>query len=214
MQKPALTTDTLPTRASLLDRLRDLDDAQSWNVFLVRYQERVISIARSRGLRDYEAEEVAHEVFKRVARTIGGYQVRSRAGSFRAWLFQLTRWRVTDQLRERLKVSPGPLVQDLHPDDTDERSTPIIERVAAPEDHENAFEAESRQHLVGALLRRLEGVVTPKQLQIFQLLVLDEMPVARVAEVYSMSAAAIYVIKHRVATRLKEELANCDLPTG
>lgn len=206
LQKPA---DTLPTRVSLLDRLRDLDDAQSWDAFVTQYRQRVISIARSRGLRGHEAEEVAHEVFKRVARTIGTYQARPHPGSFRSWLFQLTRWRVNDQLRERRR-SPAEVSGSRSPtwvEGDGGANPPTIERIPAAEDHADALESESRQHLIGALLKRAEAVVPTRQLQIFQMLILDEVPPARVAQIFGMSAAAVYVIKHRVTARLREQLA-------
>jgi RNA polymerase sigma factor (sigma-70 family) len=208
LQKPA-PADTLPTRVSLLNRLRDLEDSRSWDVFVAQYQQRVISIARSRGLRNHEAEEVAHEVFKRVARTIGTYQARPHPGSFRSWLFQLTRWRVTDQLRERHKSPAEPMGSRFphRSSDDNNQCPPTIERIPAAEEHEDAFEAESRQHLIAALLKRAQSVVPPRQLQIFQMLILDEVPPSRVAQIFGMSAAAVYVIKHRVTARLREELA-------
>src|ERR1700759_3409820 len=96
-------TDTLPTSASLLSRLRDLDDQRSWNSFFEKYQQRVMNVARGCGLNHSEAEEVVQEVFKRVARTICNYNTAMRPGSFRRWLFNLTKWRAADQLRERVK---------------------------------------------------------------------------------------------------------------
>lgn len=179
---------------------------------MTQYRQRVISIARSRGLRNHEAEEVAHEVFKRVARTIDTYQARPHPGSFRSWLFQLTRWRVNDQLRERRRSPAEPSSSVIAPwSDGDNGSCPpTIERIPAVEDHETALETESRQHLIGALLKRAEAVVPARQLQIFQMLILDEVPPARVARIFGMRAAAVYVIKHRVAARLREQLAGLD----
>ena len=203
-------TDTLPTRVSLLDRLKNLDDRCSWEEFVRYYEAKVTHIARQRGLRQWEAEEVAHEVFKRVAQKICEYQPRTRAGSFRSWLFQLTRWRAGDRLRDRART-PGWVSQSPFSDR--EERTATIERIPAPSDTEAAFEAESRHHLLATLLKHVEADVSPKQLQIFQLLVVDELSPAEVGRLYGVSTNSIYVIKHRVMAKLRAELSRLNLTT-
>ena len=203
-------TDTLPTRASLLERVRDLDDAASWKEFFESYFRRVIGIARSRGLNESEAEDVAQEVFKRIAQTIVTLRPSSRPGAFRSWLHQLTRWRAADQLRRRLPIFARP--NDTRSDESRDDCTSTIERVPAPMESEEIFQAESRRHLVQALFKRVKGVVSPRQLQIFQMLVIDEEPPAKVAQIYKISLATVYVIRHRVGSKLREEMTRLELP--
>jgi RNA polymerase sigma-70 factor, ECF subfamily len=211
MERPA-KTDTLPTRVSLLKRLKNLEDERSWKEFVSRYEEKVRGIARCRGLTAHDAEDVAQEVFKRVAKTIGNYQPAQRPGSFRSWLFKLTRWRATDQLRSSRSFQPS-LLSCQSSSEWDSRDrTPVAERVPAPAEAERAFEEESRRHLVDSLLKRVERTVSPKQLQVFQMLVLDEVPAAKVAELYGMTATAVYVIKHRVMAKLRAEMAEMGCP--
>jgi RNA polymerase sigma factor (sigma-70 family) len=205
MELPA-KTDTLPTRVSLLERMKNLEDESSWAEFLLRYEEKVLSIARSRGLTEHDAEDVAQEVFKRLAATIGNYKPAQRPGSFRSWLFQLTRWRAADQIKERSPFQKAFSRYDSMDDGNLDR-TPTVERIPAPPEAERAFEAESRRHFIDSLLKRVERTVSPKQLQIFQMLVLDEVPVTKVAELYGMTPTAIYVIKHRTMAKLRDEIA-------
>lgn len=197
--------DSLHTRLSLLYRVKDLDDAQSWEEFFRTYERLVRGLARRRGLRDHEADEVAQEVFKRVARTIRDFEPAPRPGSFRKWLGQLTRWRSEDKLRERQR---GPFESWRPPDD---ERTPTAERIPAPPDPQMEFEAETRHHMLETLFKRIESRVSAKHLQIFQLLVLEDTPVARVSKIYAMSAAHIYVIKHRITQLLREELQQLPL---
>ncbi len=198
MDKPA--PDSLPTRVSLLERVKNLDDAPSWAEFFHTYQDLVRSYARRRGLREHEVEDVAQEVFKRVARTIHDFERGERAGSFRNWLGRLTRWRADDKLRERSRSPSTP----PHPDQPDR--TPTLDRVPAPPDPALEFEHEARDHLLQELFRRLESSVSPRQIQIFQLLVIDNMPASRVAELFSMSPTNVYVLKHRVLQKLRTEV--------
>ena len=205
--EPPAKTDTLPTRVSLLERMKNLEDESSWSEFLLRYEEKVLSIARSRGLTEHDAEDVAQEVFKRLATTIGNYKPGQRPGSFRSWLFKLTRWRAADQIRGRSTFHLKTYSRYDSMDGGDNDRTPTVERVQAPAEAERAFEAESRRHFVDSLLKRVERTVSPKQLQIFQMLVLDEVPVTKVSELYGMTASALYVMKHRTMAKLRNEIA-------
>lgn len=206
VMEPHAETDTLPTRASLLERVKNLQDEGSWREFFLRYERKVRNIARGRGLAEHDAEDVAQEVFKRLAKTIGTYKPTQRPGSFRSWLFKLTRWRAADQLREKQPFSSSPF-ERFPTDDAFSDRTSTIERLPAPAEMERAIEEESRREFIDSLLGRVERTVSPKQLQIFQMLVLDEVPVADVAKLYGMTATAIYVIKHRTMAKLRDEIA-------
>jgi len=70
------------------------------------------------------------------------------------------------------------------------------------------------RHIVDTLLKQVERSVSPKQLQIFQLLVLDEAEPAEVAKLYGMTLTAVYVTKHRVAAKLREEMSRRQLLQG
>ena len=106
MERP-IPDDTLRTRVSLINRVKNLADDRSWTEFFARYQRIVQSVARSRGLSEHEAEDVMQEVFMRVAETIGKFSLAPRPGSFRSWLFQLTRWRAdVDDVWESYQMEP------------------------------------------------------------------------------------------------------------
>ncbi len=199
------SSDPFRTRISLLHRVKDLDDKHSWGEFFTTYERLVRGVARQRGLSEHEAEEVALEVFNRIARTIHEFTPAEQPGSFRNWLFRLTRWRANDKLRERARHTHTPFIHsdgsDTHPSPTSE-----IEKLPAPDFTDAQFEAEARRHMLDTLFKRLESKVPPKHLQIFQLLVIDQRPVSEIADLFDMNAAAIYVIKHRIAARMREEV--------
>ena len=92
---------TLRTRPTLLFRLRDWNDEASWTEFYRLYYQFVYGCARRTGLSHADAEEVTQDVFKRVAETVHEFEADPARGSFRGWLTNLTRWRITDKLRAR-----------------------------------------------------------------------------------------------------------------
>lgn len=201
-------TDSLPTRPTLLGRLADLSDDRSWREFYLTYEVHIRRLARRRGLSEQDAEEVAQDVLKRVAESIRTYQRTDRRGAFRSWLFQLTRWRASDRMRRRrrdgshasvsLDEPSGPSASDGTRLGIDmNATTPTLDR---------QFELEAQRYVLDTLLARLERTVSKKHIQIFQMVMLDGVPVPRVAELFRTPASAVYVIKHRVLDKLRAEV--------
>ena len=98
----------LPTRYSLLSRLKDYEDQESWRDFFETYWRLIYSTAIKAGLNDAEAQDVVQETILSVLRKIPEFEYDPQIGSFKCWLLQLTTWRIIDQRRLRLPVSPVP----------------------------------------------------------------------------------------------------------
>jgi RNA polymerase sigma-70 factor (ECF subfamily) len=109
------------TRRSLISRLRNLEDRDSWQDFFDTYWKLIYSVARKAGLTESEAEEVVQETTATVARCIQDYQYDRKRCSFKNWLLHKTRWRIIDQVRKR----PPAFVERFAPA-TDTSRTPAI----------------------------------------------------------------------------------------
>lgn len=195
--------DTLLTSPTLLERLRVMDDAEAWREFLVRYESLVKGMARARGLSAQDAEDIAQEVFRRVAESIHTFEHQNQQGAFRSWLGQLAKWRVGDLQRQLRKVPTVPLHT---PDPEGESGTPHPEHMAES-DPIAEFEAATREELVRAALRRLQKRVKPASIQAFELLVIEGLPILKVASMLRMNPGSLYVAKFRIARQLRDELA-------
>ena len=60
--------DSIPTRHSLLNRLKDWRDEASWREFFELYWELIYNVARKAGLNDAEAQKVVQETVIAVAK--------------------------------------------------------------------------------------------------------------------------------------------------
>src|SRR6266436_3633656 len=100
---PNTPREPIPTRHSLLNRLKDWGDQTSWQEFFDTYWQLIYNVAVKAGLPDAEAQEVVQETVIAVARKIGEFKADPARGSFSAWLMQLTRWRIADQFRNRVR---------------------------------------------------------------------------------------------------------------
>src|SRR6266480_6140625 len=105
--------ELIPTRASLLGRLKDWKDEASWKVFFETYWKLIYSAAIKAGLTDAEAQDVVQETVISVFKTIPDFQYKAAGGSFKSWLLQLTSWRIGDQFRNRQRnIQPAKQLAD------------------------------------------------------------------------------------------------------
>ena len=93
--------ELIPTRASLLSRLKDWEDQTSWKDFFDTYWKLIYNAATKSGLTDVEAQDVVQETVISVMKSMPDFKYETVGGSFKSWLLNLTAWRITDQLRKR-----------------------------------------------------------------------------------------------------------------
>src|SRR5215510_4080581 len=93
--------EAIPTRASLLERLKDMGDQTSWNTFHELYHDLIFSVARRAGLNESEAGEVVQDTLISVAKKMPGFTYDPAKDSFKGWLLTVVRWRIRDQLAKR-----------------------------------------------------------------------------------------------------------------
>lgn len=84
--------ELLPTRNSLLSRLRDWEDHERWREFFETYWRFLYSIACRCGLPNENARDVVQETVVAAAKGLReGRFVRTEGGSFKAWLQVIVR---------------------------------------------------------------------------------------------------------------------------
>jgi len=197
----ALADNLIPTRYSLLSRLQNREDQDSWKDFFETYWRLIYSFARKSGLTETEAEEVVQETVISVAKNIEKFKRDRALGSFKAWLRNLTRWRIADQLRKRSRFAEA---EKMTADEMSRR----MEQIAAGVDANAAsvWEEEWQSNLLNAALERIKHRVKEEHYQIFDFYVLREWPVGKVAQTLGVSAARVYLVKHRVARLIRKEI--------
>jgi len=191
----------IPTRQSLLGRLKDWDDDDSWRDFYDTYWRLIYSVALRSGLSETEAADVLQETVICLAQKMKAFKYDPAIGSFKNWLLTQTRWQVGNQFRKRKRG------EFHHTDKTGK--TRLMEKIADPASEEPAarlWDAEWEKNLLAVATERIKETVSPRQFQIFQLYVLKEWPVSKVARTLGVSAAQVYVTKHRIAALLKKEI--------
>src|SRR6516162_1333983 len=156
-------SDLLPTRWSLLSRLKNWDDAASWQDFFNTYWKLIYGVAIKAGLNDAEAQDVVQETVITVAKNLEQFKTDPAHGSFKGWLMHTTRWRIADQFRRR---SPERGLSGPHHDETDRTDT--VEKIPASAGFslEAVWEAEWEKNLLGVATENVKRKVSPEEYQI------------------------------------------------
>jgi RNA polymerase sigma-70 factor (ECF subfamily) len=194
----------IPTRRSLLSRLKNWDDHESWKLFFETYWKLIFATGMKAGLTKEESEDVVQDTIISVMKSMPTFVYDPVNGSFKSWLLRLTGWRIIDHMRKRQRRICSPKASA----DTSTETAPI-ERVADPAwpELEQIWDREWETNLSEAALGRIRSKVDPKHFRIFDLHVLQQWPVSRVAQALRVNIAQVYLVKHRIANLLKKEVA-------
>lgn len=193
----------IPTRQSLLGRLKNWDDQESWKTFFDTYWKMIYNVCRRSGLGDAEAQDAVQETIIAVAKQMPNFKYDPALGSFKAWLLLITRRRIADHLRRKHYESSGKRLPREEP-----LGTSLMEEQhdAASVDLENVWNQEWNQHMTEAALAKVKKQVSAKHYQMFYLHVCKEIPAQKVASKLEMKLAEVYFAKYKVALLVRKEL--------
>lgn len=203
--------DFLPTRQSLLERLKNLEDQTSWQTFFDRYWKLIYSVARKSGLSDAEAQDVVQETIISLSKNIQGFAYDPTYGSFKGWLKRLTQWRITDFVRKRQYQSQGKRMPK-----EEAMSTSIAESLEDPAGQaiEVAWDEEWQNSLLESALTAVKQRVSPKQYQIFYFHACKKLPAKQVAERLGVKLSEVYMARYKVSALVKKEIKVIEARAG
>ena len=194
----------IPTRKSLLSRLKHWDDQKSWQDFYDIYSRLIYGAAIKAGLTEAEAEDVVQETVIAVAKAISNFQYQPEKCAFKTWLHSITRRQVANQFRKR--QGKGRLLEPLV--GQDEESSPV-HHIPDPASQalDDTWEREWERNLLYAAAERVKKRVSPAQYQVFEYHVLQGHSVAETARALGINLARVYLTKHRISAEVRKEAA-------
>jgi RNA polymerase sigma-70 factor (ECF subfamily) len=184
------------TRPSLLARIRDLQDHQAWSEFVDVYGPVVYGFARRRGLQEADAGDITQEVLRAVAAAAGELHYDPHKGSFRGWLYTVTRNKLTDFLARRRRQCPG---------SGDTAVQALLEEQPAPQE-EAVWDEECRQQVFDRAAERVRASFEDSTWQAFRQVAVAGKSAKEAAAALGMTLAAVYMAKSRVLAALKREI--------
>ena len=184
------------TRASLLVRLRDPGDNDAWRQFVQLYAPLVYAFARRRQLQDADAADLTQEVLRSVMIAARKLEYDPGRGSFRGWLFTVTRNKLLDQ-RERQRRGQGA---------GGTSAQEVLSQHPAPED-EALWDQEFRHRVFTVAAEHVRQEFEKGSWQAFWATAVEGKKAPEVAQALGLSVGAVYIAKSRIQARLKERVA-------
>ncbi len=191
MTKSDATNDS-STSATLLARLRASDDSSAWQEFARRYVRLIWWFAKDAGLGAEDAEDIVQEVLSDFARQAATFEYEPSKGRFRGLLRTITQRRVIDFLR-RKRVSVNAAIH--------------LERLESPQLVQHEWDRLEQTALVLRSLEDVSKAVEPQTYQAFQLHVIEDWPVRRVAGFLGISENSVHAAKSRVLAWVRRNIA-------
>lgn len=182
------------TRKSLLLRLKDQNDQESWREFYDIYGRLIFGYALRFDLSHSEAEDVVQEVCVKMFRNILSFNYTPEKGHFRGWLKAVTKNAVIDFLRrkERRSAQMGEykiLAEDVKKHQEDE-----------------LWKLEWEKAVMNVALQRVYDRVGDKSQHVFHYFVIENISANEVSRRLDIDPNAVYACKHRMLRMIREEV--------
>jgi len=190
------------TRSSLIKRLPDWEDADSWQEFYDTYWRLIFNSALRKGLTRTEAEEVLQNTLLKISKNIHKFKRGKERGSFTAWLCKTTGWLINDQFRKRRPEE----IQPEHVRKDQETRTDPIERLPDPSISQETWTRDWEENLLQVALERAKRAVEPLVFQLFDLHARQAWTASKVADRLGVKLSQVYSAKYKVSEILKKEV--------
>jgi RNA polymerase sigma-70 factor (ECF subfamily) len=185
----------LTTSRTLLDRLKDRQDAQAWQLWLTVYEPWLRDWLGANRLQPADVDDLLQNILVVVSQKLPTFVHNGRPGAFRAWLRGILVNELRYFLRGRHRQSGDPL-------------SDWLDRLEDPNSElSRQWDVEHDQQLVRRLLGVVQADFQPQTWELFRLLVLEDRPAAEVSRLCRMELNAVYVAKSRVLARLRHRRA-------
>ena len=183
------------TRSSVLRAVADTGNEAAWSRLFNLYAGFVFSIARSKGLKAEDADDIVQVVFTDLARNLPTFKYDRSKGRFRSYLTGLVHWRVMDRLKEGKR-------------DTELKAAFLEEAQTAVTSADEGFsEREWQSAAVDEALRRIKPEVRSEHYAAFVASTMEGQDTETVMKLYDLSRDNLYQIRKRLTAKLRETVA-------
>ncbi len=182
------------TRKTLLQKIRDADDAVAWGEFVDLHTPLVFSFCRKRGLSEADASDVSQDVMRAIASAIEKFEYDPAKGKFRSWFFTVARSKLYNFLnKERHRpVADG--------------STAVMRLINEQPDpgEEKDWELDYRLQVFRWATEKVKPQFSERSWLSFWRTAVENEDPAQVAVELDSTRGAVYAAKARVINALRE----------
>lgn len=194
MQKPKLSQ----TRETLLKKIKDQHDEQSWKDFVHYYQSFIYSIIRRMNVRHHDAEDLVQQVILKAWTKLPAFDYDPNKGNFRGWLCRVTANEVKMFFRKNKSMITG-LLETL-------QTLASYEDMISDSKIESVIENEWKNHVAKLAWEDIEGKFNDKAKQCYRMLA-EGRPVSEISVESGIAESTVYVYKMRIQKVLDAEIS-------
>lgn len=192
--------DSLPTRETLILRLRDPDDDSSWREFVEIYTPLLFGYCRKRSVSNADAADIVQDVMRSVALAMKGFEYDPEKGKFKGWLFTAVRHAISRHFKKQAR---RPLTA------ADTRVAQLIE--AAPDEREvDEWERDYQRKLLAWAMEKVKPEFADRIWRAFEQTAVYSRSPEEVGAEIGMTRNAVAIAKCRVIKRLREKARSVD----
>jgi len=160
-----MTKETLSTRLTLLEKIKNTHDERSWHRFFVKYEGYLMRFIRSRGVPEHDAKDIMQNVFVRSFAKLPQFNYDAGKGLFRNWLATLACNEIFDFYRKKKEDRLVYIQGEKFPTKVLE----LLSDITESEIERMAFE-ESKAFILDLAMTRLEGKLGTEVIATYKML--------------------------------------------
>ena len=180
------------TRSSVLKAVADTENEAAWSRLFDLYAGFIFSMARHKGLKPEDADDIVQVVFADLARNLPTFKYDREKGRFRSYLTGLVNWRVMDRLKASKRDA--------------ELKANFWEEAKAAGGDDDFSEREWQTAAMEEALRRMKPSVSPEHYAAFVASAVEGQDTDVVTKLYGISRDNLYQIRKRLTAKLQENL--------
>jgi RNA polymerase sigma-70 factor (ECF subfamily) len=187
--------DADQTRSSLIRRLRDPADKESWGQFYELYQPLLLRYVQSRNVGPHDAEDLVQDIFiNKLRKAMENFELDHARGRFRTWLFQVTINAIRDWARQKQN-------QIAATGQSSQFTGPIVPSVT--EELSRDWNRYHHQQVMQYAMKKIKASSEPKTWACFEQRTLRGRPASEVAGELGLNVNAVYTNAHRVLEKIR-----------
>ena len=190
------------TRASLLLRVQDPTDRDSWNEFVSIYTPQIYLWAIRLGLQEADADDATQIVLIKLVRSLRKFKYDRSKGAFRGWLKTVSQNAVRDLFREMNRVEHG--LGSLSCFDELQNA----EALEPQQELERILEHEARKNILAEAEESVHARVKPANWQAWKLTTRNGLSAAAAAAELGLKVSDVYVARTRITNMLRAAVEN------
>lgn len=175
------------TRKSHLKRLSEMDE-NAWREFYAKYRTMIYAVGVKHHLSGHDLEDLMQSVIAVCCEKLRDFVYDPERCRFRSFLYRIVENVSRNMQRRKRRAGGGPAA--------------VVPAACEP-DIDEKFMDEYRDFLLRCAVEQLKHAVASETFLIFEMLEIEERPVAEVAQLTNRSANALYCVRRRYLKKLR-----------